>query len=97
MTTPGSASSDEQIRQQWVQRYDNLRSQEKELREKLKAVRAQYSRGRNNYRLRGDERVEVVAQIEKLEKGLARTQRDLAAFPEEARKAGALPGWFRDR
>jgi peptidoglycan hydrolase CwlO-like protein len=95
--TTVSASSDEQTRQQWVQSYDTLRDQEKGLREKLEKARAQYSRGRRANRLRGEERAEVVEEIEKLEKELEKAQRDLAAFPEKAREAGALPGWFRDR
>ena len=93
--TTGAATEQEK-RQHWVQRYETLRTQEKELREKLEEARAQYSRGRRANRVRGEERVEVVERIEKLEKELAQAQRKLAAFPEEARKAGALPGWFRD-
>jgi septal ring factor EnvC (AmiA/AmiB activator) len=94
---PAAAADDmESKRQHWVQRYETLRAQEKELREGLEEARAEYSRGRRKSRPRGEERAELVEKIEKLETDLAQAQRDLEAFPEKARQAGALPGWFRD-
>ena len=91
------AGDGEAKQQHWVARYETLRSHEKELSEGLEKARAEYSRGRRGNRLRGEKRAEVVQEIERLEKELVDARRKLADFPEEARKAGALPGWFRDR
>ncbi len=91
------AADEETKRQTWVARHETLLSQEKELREDLETARAQYSRGRRANRLRGDPRAELVEEVDRLERELARAQRKLADFPEKARAAGALPGWFRDR
>jgi hypothetical protein len=90
------AGDDGPSREEWVRRYETLRSHEKELRESLEEARAEWSRGRRGNRLRGERRAELREEIEKLERDLEQAQRDLAAFPEKARKAGALPGWFRD-
>ena len=97
-TAPVAGADDQETkRQTWVARYETLVSQEKELREDLEEARVEYSRGRRGNRLRGDRRVEVVEAVERLEKELTQAQRELADFPEKARAAGALPGWFRDR
>lgn len=94
---PALAGDDmESKRNHWVGRYETLRAQEKELREGLDEARIEYSRGRRAGRLRGEERAELVERIAKLETDLAEAQRALDRFPEKARQAGALPGWFRD-
>ena len=94
---PAAAGGDmESKRQHWVERYETLLAQEKQLREELEEARIVYSRGQRDNRPRGEERAELVDKIPKLEADLTQVQRDLEAFSEKARQAGALPGWFRD-
>ena len=80
----------------WVERYQALHSAEKSLRSELLAALSRQSRGRRANRLRGEERGELWKEILRMKQELARIESKIAAFPEEARKAGALPGWFRD-
>ena len=40
--------------------------------------------------------LDLIDEIKRLETEFAQSERDLQNFPEEARRAGALPGWFRD-
>ncbi len=80
----------------WVERYQKLRGVEASLQGELAAALARQSRGRRANRLRGEERGQLRKDITRMKHELAQVESELAAFPEEARKAGALPGWFRD-
>lgn len=91
-----AAGSTEEVKQHWVDRWNTLHAQQAELSAELASARADYRRGRRANRGRGEERVELLATIARLEKELSGVEQALAAFPEEARRAGALPGWFRD-
>lgn len=90
------ASPSEGGREYWQTRYRELKSLVANLRSELEQKRAEYSRRRHDRRLRGETRTQLLEQIADLEKRLAAAERELAEFPETARKAGALPGWFRD-
>jgi hypothetical protein len=83
-------------REYWQKRYRNLKELVVSLELELEQARAEYSRKRHARRLRGENRIELLGEIAQLEKRLAKAQSDLQEFPERARAAGALPGWFRD-
>jgi hypothetical protein len=83
-------------REEWVQKYEELRSKTQQLEADLDQARVDYSRGRSTKHLRGEGKAGLLEEIARLEKELAESQAELQAFPDEARKQGALPGWFRD-
>lgn len=94
-TAPSSAE-DNAIRDYWIEQWHGLQEQKQELTRQLEEARIEFRHGRRANRGRGDERAEVLERIARLEGELAIAEEELAAFPEKARKAGALPGWFRD-
>jgi hypothetical protein len=94
-TTPAVAADDGK-RAEWVQKHEDLTAHYAKAQADLAEARAAYSRGRSNRYLRGEGKTGLVADINRLEQEVAQAQRDLESFPDEARRAGALPGWFRD-
>jgi septal ring factor EnvC (AmiA/AmiB activator) len=90
------ASRTDASREYWQKRYRNLQTLVASLELELEQARASYSRMRHERRLRGETRTELLEEIAQLEKRLAKARSDLEEFPERARAAGALPGWFRD-
>jgi hypothetical protein len=95
LAAAGVASASEADRQHWVGRWEALLAKQQELSTELASARVDYRRGRRGNRGRGKDRVELLARIDKLETELAAVEQNLETFPEEARRAGALPGWFR--
>ena len=79
----------------WTERYDELKRQVEQLSTSLEDAPNRWSRERSRNRLRGQEREDLRKEIERLEQELATARERLDRFPEEARQAGALPGWFR--
>lgn len=55
-----------------------------------------YDKRRQRQRLRGEKRAEVKDWLKDTKDRLEKAEEAMAAFPEEARRAGALPGWFRE-
>jgi len=92
----GTASAGDADRAYWVGRWEKLQAKHAEVAAQLESARVEYRRGRIGNRGRGEERVELLERIERLERELADLDEQIAAFPEEARRAGALPGWFRE-
>jgi len=90
------ASRADASREYWQKLHRNLKALVLSLELELEQARASYSRKRHDRRLRGETRVDLLGEISQLEKRLAEAERDLQEFPERARAAGALPGWFRD-
>jgi len=84
------------LKSQWVAQWHALHAREKAISAELREARIEYGRGRRANRRRGAERAEVLARIDRLERQLAIVESDLATFDERARRAGALPGWFRE-
>jgi hypothetical protein len=91
-----AAVADDAVKNHWVGQWNKLRAQQQELSSELESSRIEYRRGRRANRVRGPERAEVLERIAALEKELAAVEIALESFPEKARKAGALPGWFRE-
>ena len=90
------ASWQDVSKEYWQKRYRELASLVTSLEQELENKRSAYTRNRHNRRLGGEAKSDLLAQIADLEKQLAKAERELQEFPEAARKAGALPGWFRD-
>lgn len=86
----------ESKRKEWVKKYEELQARHANLQSQLEQARADYSRGRSTRDLVGPGKAALVAEIDRLEKEFAEADAELEAFPEKARRAGALPGWFRD-
>jgi hypothetical protein len=81
---------------EWQQRYRSLVRSVEQLRTELEENRAAYSKAKQRDRLQGSRREQLVEQIASNEKRLAELETELAAFPDEARRAGVPPGWLRD-
>ena len=92
----GIASATGPDRDYWVSRWEGLQQKQKAVTAELETARVDYRRGRRGNRGRGEERVELLERIDRLERELADVEQELAAFPAEAHRAGALPGWFRE-
>ena len=93
---PGSAAQDDIQKEQWVAQYHDLQLRHSRLTRELERARNDYSRGRSSKHLRGEPKAALIEQIARLESEFAEVDRELRDFPETARRAGALPGWFRD-
>ncbi len=97
LALPSAAENpDDSKRQEWVQKYEELRAHNSQLEADLAQAQTDYSRGRSTKHLRGKGKAGLIEEIDRLEKELAESQQKLQDFPEEARRQGALPGWFRD-
>jgi hypothetical protein len=84
------------MRDQWVQRFEELKTRQATLKRDLDQALADYTRGRTSNYLRGPGREGIVNEIKRLEEEVAKADEEMQDFPDEARRAGALPGWFRD-
>ena len=96
VTVPVGATDDDPKRQQWVQRYQDVRTKHAKLEQDLAQARIDYSRGRSSRHLRGEGKAGLLVEIARLEQELEKADQQLRDFPDEARRDGALPGWFRD-
>jgi len=90
------AADDDSKRAEWVRKYQALQLQHAQLEQDLADAKIDYSRGRSRKRLRGEGKAGLVEEIARLEEEFDKVDQELANFPDEARKQGALPGWFRD-
>ena len=79
----------------WKRRARSIEQRVAEARELYEAAHAAYLDGRQRRRARGEKKAELAAQLEAARAELEVAELDLAALPEEARKAGAPPGWIR--
>lgn len=86
----------ESKRKEWVQKYEELLARHASLQAQLEQARTDYSRGRSTRDLVGSGKAALVAELDRLEKEFAEVDAELKDFPDQARRAGALPGWFRD-
>ncbi|HEB90088.1 MAG TPA: hypothetical protein ENI85_10995 [Deltaproteobacteria bacterium] len=80
----------------WQDRYRRLRKEAARLRREIEEARTAYAAAnRRNYR-RGPVRHEYRAKMLEAEKELSRVEAELSTLHDEARRAGALPGWLRE-
>ena len=83
-------------KKKWVTEYQSLTASHAALQAKHARLMDEYSRRRNSIYLRGDRKGSIMVEIKEVEAELAKSQQEVDAFPDKARRAGALPGWFRD-
>lgn len=93
---PGSAAQDDAKREQWVAQYHDLQLRHARLTGELEQARKDYRRGRSSKHLRGEGKAALIERIAMLEESLTKVDREVRDFPDTARRAGAMPGWFRD-
>ena len=93
---PPADAPEEQQKAYWQNRHEQLVERVRDAGARLEATRAEYVRGRHHYKIRGESYVRVLTQIAKAEADFMDAQRELRGLPEEARRAGALPGWLRE-
>jgi len=96
LPAPAFADERDENRDYWQKRYRELKQRVEAARSEHERALAAYSKGRQRNRLRGEPKVEVMDRLDRAKRELAEAERAWSAFPEEARRAGALPGWFRD-
>ncbi len=90
------AGDDDAKREEWVQRYQELLTRTATLKSNYESALADYSRARSTRDLTGEGKAGLVKEMNRLKEELADAEKELAEFPDVARRAGALPGWFRD-
>jgi len=90
------AAKQQAKREEWVQKHEELKAKTSRLEAELSQARVDYSRGRSTRHLRGEGKTGLLTEIDRLEKEVAESEAELQNFPEDARRQGALPGWFRD-
>jgi hypothetical protein len=90
------ADDDEAARSYWQQRSRELRANYEQAVARRDAAVAAYQRMRHHKRGRGEPRTAALAERDAAEQALREAERALAELPEQARRAGALPGWIRD-
>jgi peptidoglycan hydrolase CwlO-like protein len=94
--TPAQAqNAEESAKAEWQDRYQTLTAKVERLRADYASRSNSYSKARHRNYPRGEELDKMRADVERLEQELAAAEQELADFPDEARRAGALPGWFR--
>jgi hypothetical protein len=101
-TRPSRTTADDQLSQQeqlkieWQTRYREAIVRERQARARLEAAEATYAKGRHREHLRGEPREVAVEELEAARAELEAARRQLEQVPQEARRAGVLPGWLRE-
>ena len=96
VATVAQAQDEEADRDYWVKRYENLVTDLEEARSRVDIATLNYTRARTRNYPRGEALKELEVEKDKAIKELAELEVQFEEFPDEARRAGALPGWFRD-
>ena len=89
-------AQDEADRDYWVHRYETLVKEVEMLRTRADVLATNYRKARQRNYPRGAELYALEEERNKARAELAEKEQELEDFPDEARRAGALPGWFRD-
>jgi len=96
LVAPVHAADDEEaMKAEWQDRHRELVARVESLRTRYAEQSRLYRSARHRSKPRGDDREKLRVEVERLEQELASAEQELADFPDEARRAGALPGWFR--
>lgn len=96
-SSPTETQQEEEQKAYWQDRYRRLTEQVRNARERLEAAGADLSRARHHRKLRGGEqKLPVLGDLARAEADFMESARALEGLPEEARKAGAPPGWLRE-
>jgi hypothetical protein len=96
MGAAATAQDEEPDRDVWVKRYETLKAEVAELEMRVETLEGQYTRARRRNYPRGEPLQQLVTDLEEARVEYAAKKEEWENFPDEARRAGALPGWFRD-
>ena len=80
----------------WQDEYSRVLTRASMAEANVEISRRALRKARQRDRLRGDDRVEIMANLEAAEKEFAEAHEELVKFPESARQAGIPPGWLRE-
>jgi len=83
-------------RDYWQAEYREVMTEARDARAALEAAENAYSQMQQRNYPRGEAREALVAERKAARERLEKAEAAAEAFPERARRAGALPGWFRD-
>ena len=97
LSAPSVIAQDEEAdRDYWVARYDKLKNDVEELRTRVDTLETKYNRAKRRNYPRGAQLDELRSSLETSRTDLAEAEEAWANFDDDARRAGALPGWFRE-
>jgi len=96
LLAPQALGQEEADRDYWVKRYETLSTEVADLRARVDMLESQYSRSKRRNYPRGQQLEDLRIALDEARKELAAKEEEWENFPDEARRAGALPGWFRD-
>lgn len=80
----------------WQEQYLEVVREQREAREALAEAEHAYTNMQQRSYPRGEGRRAIQEQLAAARVRLEKAERALEEFPERARRAGALPGWFRE-
>lgn len=86
---------DKRLKVEWVGRHREVTLEYTHALAELETARASHRKARQRHRLQGERRAELETNLEAAETRYAAAQQAMDAFPEDARRAGVPPGWFR--
>ena len=90
------SNPDEPDKLHWQSEYKRVLSQVEQARARLEQSQRSYTKGKQRGRMRGEQRFEIRDELAAAKQALAAAEAQLESFPDEARRAGAPPGWFRE-
>jgi hypothetical protein len=93
---PPPGASEEEQHAYWTSRHHDLVERVRDANARLEAARDTYRHGIHRPRRDEARKTELQRAIAEAEAGLGEARRALDELPEEARRAGALPGWIRE-
>lgn len=80
----------------WQEHARELHASQRAAQARHEAAVAAYERMRSRGYPAGDARAAIVAERDAAAEALRAAERELEALPEQARRAGAPPGWIRE-
>jgi len=90
------AQDGEPDRDYWVHRYQTLKADVLEMRTRVDMLETQYVKSKRRNYPRGVELEDLRTALEESQEKLAELEEQWENFEDDARRAGAPPGWFRD-
>jgi len=91
-----AAAQEDPDRDQWVGRYERLKADVEDLRVRVDTLAEDYKKAKRRNYPRGQELEKLRVALDEAKVDLAAREEEWANFEDEARRAGAPPGWFRE-
>ena len=93
--TAAAEGEDKLFKVEWVARHREVTLEYRHATTELETAQKGHRKARQRHRLQGERRVELETKLEAAETRYATAKQASDDFPEDARRAGAPPGWFR--